>query len=155
DNEFRAAGAKSDHDPWFSAAEAPVRWTPLLGAPVEELDALGLRRALMTFLMDFTPRPNPKALESTDLSALERRGAERFSACGCEGCHQARLSADDARTRVPSEQWEKLLLSREGPIVWGSDGYHKTGVEPYVHELGARTPSLRRLYKKRPYFTNG
>jgi cytochrome c peroxidase len=28
-------------------------------------------------------------------------------------------------------------------------------VEPYVHELGARTPSLRRLYKKWPYFTNG
>jgi cytochrome c peroxidase len=28
-------------------------------------------------------------------------------------------------------------------------------VEPYVHDQGARTPSLRRLYKKRPYFTNG
>jgi cytochrome c peroxidase len=24
-----------------------------------------------------------------------------------------------------------------------------------VHELGARVPSLRRLSKKRPYFTNG
>ncbi|MDF2694072.1 MAG: hypothetical protein K0S65_2455, partial [Labilithrix sp.] len=24
-----------------------------------------------------------------------------------------------------------------------------------VHERGARVPSLRRVYKKRPYFTNG
>ncbi|HYV57356.1 MAG TPA: hypothetical protein VE911_07420, partial [Candidatus Nitrosopolaris sp.] len=33
--------------------------------------------------------------------------------------------------------------------------YEKTGIEPYVHEAGTRVPSLRRLYKKRPYFTNG
>jgi hypothetical protein len=33
--------------------------------------------------------------------------------------------------------------------------YRKTGVEPYVHESGARVPSLRRLYKKQPYFTDG
>jgi hypothetical protein len=46
-------------------------------------------------------------------------------------------------------------MSRAGPIVWGSGDYSKTGVEPYVHEKGARVPSLRRLYKKRPYFTNG
>ena len=46
-------------------------------------------------------------------------------------------------------------MSREGPIVWGGVGYHRTGVEPYVHAEGARAPSLRRLYKKRPYFTNG
>ena len=39
--------------------------------------------------------------------------------------------------------------------MWGSDAYEKTGIEPYVHERGARVPSLRRLYKKRPYFTNG
>ena len=39
--------------------------------------------------------------------------------------------------------------------MWGKAEYKKTGVEPYVHENGARVPSLRRLYKKRPYFTNG
>ena len=33
--------------------------------------------------------------------------------------------------------------------------YERTGVEPYVHERGTRVPPLRRLYKKRPYFTNG
>ena len=32
--------------------------------------------------------------------------------------------------------------------------HFKTGVTPYVHRDGARPPSLRRLYKKRPYFTN-
>ncbi len=47
------------------------------------------------------------------------------------------------------------MLSREGAIVWGLNEYRKTGIQPYVHELGARVPSLRRLYKKRPYFTNG
>ena len=39
--------------------------------------------------------------------------------------------------------------------MWASDAYAKTGIAPYVHERGARVPSLRRLYKKRPYFTNG
>jgi hypothetical protein len=28
-------------------------------------------------------------------------------------------------------------------------------VTPYVHEAGARVPSLRRLYTKWPHFTNG
>ena len=39
--------------------------------------------------------------------------------------------------------------------MWGKDVYAQTGVLPYVHEKGARVPSLRRLYKKHPYFTNG
>jgi hypothetical protein len=46
-------------------------------------------------------------------------------------------------------------MSPSGPIVWGKAEYKKTGVVPYVHDNGARIPSLRRLYKKRPYFTNG
>jgi hypothetical protein len=154
DNEFRAAGAKSDHDAWFTAAEAALPWTALLGVPVADLDASALRKALMAFFMDFTHRPNPAVLGRTSFGEREKRGAEVF-AKRCESCHAARLSADDPATRVPPERWEALVLSREGPIVWGSNGYKKTGVLPYVHDLGARTPSLRRLYKKRPYFTNG
>jgi cytochrome c peroxidase len=154
DNEFRAAGAKSDHDPWFTAADTALPWVPLLGVPVAELDATALRAALMAFLIEFTPRPNPAVLRRTSFDDREKRGAEVF-AQRCESCHAARLSADDPATRVPPERWEALVMSREGPIVWGSNGYHKTGVEPYVHDQGARTPSLRRLYKKRPYFTNG
>ena len=73
----------------------------------------------------------------------------------CETCHAARLSADDPASRVAFEQWEAMILSEAAPLVWGSAGYQKTGVLPYVHEDGARTPSLRRLYKKYPYLTNG
>ena len=39
--------------------------------------------------------------------------------------------------------------------MWASADYQKTAVVPYVHELGARVPSLRRLYAKWPRFTNG
>jgi cytochrome c peroxidase len=55
---------------------------------------------------------------------------------------------------VPFEGWEAMIF-HGGPIVWASSQYEKTGVVPYVHDEGARTSSLRRLYKKRPYFTNG
>jgi hypothetical protein len=46
-------------------------------------------------------------------------------------------------------------MAREGAIVWAGAEYEKTGVEPYVNEKGARVVSLRRLFKKYPYFTNG
>ncbi|APR75778.1 Hypothetical protein A7982_01124 [Minicystis rosea] len=153
-NEFRVAGAKSDHDPWFSAADTGLAWVPLLGASIAELDAPALRRALMTFLMDFTHRPNPAVLGRDHFDERERRGAEVF-ARRCERCHEARLVTDEPSSRVPEERWESLVMRREGPIVWAATGYHKTGVEPYVHDLGARATSLRRLDKKRPYFTNG
>ncbi len=79
DNEFRVAGANSGHDPWFTATEPSRPASPgrrLLGVPVAELDALGLRRALMTFLMDFTHRPNPRR-PRRDSSFTERRAARR------------------------------------------------------------------------------
>jgi hypothetical protein len=56
---------------------------------------------------------------------------------------------------VPFERWEALVLSPEGPIVWSNGDYAKTGVLPYVDPKGTQTPSLRRLYLKRPYLTNG
>jgi hypothetical protein len=56
---------------------------------------------------------------------------------------------------VPFERWEAMVFSPEGPIVWGQDRYADTGIRPSVHELGARIPSLRRLERKWPYFTNG
>jgi hypothetical protein len=154
DNEFRAAGANSGHEPWFTAADAKLDWLPRLGAEAASLDALGLRRALMSFFMEFGHRPNPAALGRDHFTPVEARGAAAF-ATRCEGCHEARLVADEASTRTPADRWESLVLSREGPIVWAANVYRKTGVEPYVHELGARPPSLRRLYKKWPYFTNG
>jgi hypothetical protein len=152
-NEFRVAGAGSGHDPWFSLdPEAhPVLGVLGVTSAVEPVD---LRRALMRFLMDFTHRTNPKAARRASFSALEGKGATVFRD-RCERCHAARLGADDAASRVPFERWENLIFSPAGPIVWASGEYQKTGVVPYVHDEGARVPSLRRLARKWPYFTNG
>ncbi len=108
----------------------------------------------MRFLSDFSHRPNPASVGRSSLTPLEREGATLFRD-RCETCHSARLSADDPSSHVAFEHWEPLIFTETAPLVWGSAGYHKTGVVPYVHEEGARTPSLRRLYKKYPYFTNG
>ena len=153
-NEFRVAGARSDHDPWFSLRARDVPWLKTLGVSDERLSPERLRRAFMAFLMAFNNRPNPSAVGRGAFSPGERAGAAVFRA-RCESCHEARLSSDAPESRVPFERWEEMLMSRDGPIVWGTDEYRKTGVVPYVHEQGARVPSLRRLYKKHPYFTNG
>ena len=151
--EFRVAGAGNPADPFFAIDPRDHAWLAELGvqAPVA---ALELRRSLMRFLTDFSHRPNPAVIGRTSFTSQERAGAAAFRD-RCERCHAARLSADDAATRVAFEQWEPMILNEAAPIVWGSAGYQKTGVLPYVHEDGARTPSLRRLYKKYPYLTNG
>ncbi|MDI1434398.1 hypothetical protein [Polyangium sorediatum] len=153
--EFRVAGAGSGHSPWFSL---DARTHPVLAAlgrsEAEPAPPLALRRALMTFLMGFSHRQNPSTAGRSVFSALEREGAKLFEA-RCEGCHEARLSADEKGSRLPFERWESLVFSPAGPIVWASNEYQKTGVVPYVHERGARVPSLRRLAKKRPYLTSG
>jgi hypothetical protein len=151
--EFRVAGAGNDVDPFVDLEPRDHPWVSHLGV-VGPVSALDLRRALMRFLVDFSHRPNPATLGKTALSPLEHAGEALFRD-RCESCHTARLSADDPSTRVPFERWEPLVLAEAAPIVWGSTGYQKTGIEPYVHPSGTRTPSLRRLYKKYPYFTNG
>lgn len=156
-NEFRVAGAKSGRDPWFSIETADFPWLASMGAANPKGEAIGpeaLRTALMAFLMANTHRPNPASPGRASFSPLERRGAEVFRD-RCEACHTARLSADEPGSSVPFVRWEEMLFAREGAIVWARSEYKKTGVTPYVHEEGARVPSLRRLYKKRPYFTNG
>lgn len=150
ENEFRVAGAETGVDPHFSLESQTVPWLGL-SAPVA--DQAELRRALMSFLMSWTHRTNPSTAGRTSFTDLERAGASVFRE-RCESCHQARLSTDDPASRVGFERWESLTFAG-GPIVWASETYEKTGVLPYVHAEGARTTSLRRLYKKRPYFTNG
>lgn len=160
-NEFRVAGAKSGHDPWFSIRPREYAWTERLlpEALWKEADTLEigpeeLRLSLMDFLMAFTHRPNPSVIERKSFNAQEKRGAEIFKA-KCESCHCARLSADEPGSAIPFDEWEKFIFSEEGPLVWASAEYQKTGVLPYMHERGTRTPSLRRLFKKHPFFTNG
>jgi hypothetical protein len=153
-NEFRVAGLRSRHDPWFAVSRAEAPWLAHLGVGEAPLEPAALRRALMVFLMDFTFRPNPAVVGRSAWSPEERRGAEAFQR-RCATCHEARLVTNRADSRVPFADWERLIMTPQGPIVWARDGYERTGVVPYVHESGARVPSLRRLYKKRPYFTNG
>jgi hypothetical protein len=113
-----------------------------------------LRRALMSFLMELTFEPNQAVRGRTRFHPLERRGAAVFRD-RCERCHRARLVTEDPASAISFDRWEALIFSPAGPIVWASAEYRKTGVEPYVHELGARTPSLRRIHAKHPYFTSG
>ena len=153
-NEFIVAGAKSDHDPWFAIEPRDFPWLAELGAAGAAWPPQRLRRALMTFLMEFTHRPNPSVVGRKSWTPVERLGAETFRD-RCESCHAARLVADDPASGVPFERWESLVMAPEGPLVWARAEYEKTGVEPYVNEKGARVVSLRRLYKKYPYFTNG
>jgi hypothetical protein len=153
-NEFRVAGAKSGTDPWFSVEASTVPWVRFLGMSDAILTPESLRKALMSFLIAFQHRPNPAVLGRSSFSDRERQGAEIFRD-RCENCHEARLVSDQQFSRAAFDRWETLVMAREGAIVWGKDVYEKTGVLPYVHESGARVPSLRRLYKKHPYFTNG
>jgi hypothetical protein len=153
-NEFRVANARSGHDPWFELSPGDMPWLRTLGMGSQNLSPELLRKGLMAFLMSFSHRPNPMAMGRGHFRAGEQRGAVVFRD-RCESCHEARVVSDAPDSRVPFDRWEDFVFSRQGPIVWGKAQYEKTGITPYVHELGARVPSLRRLYKKRPYFTNG
>jgi hypothetical protein len=154
--EFRVANTGTDQDPWFSVAPADVPWLSQLqvdglGDPI---DPVTLRRAVVDFLADFTPDENPAVHGRTTLTETERRGAALFAE-HCVSCHAARTIADDPSTDVAPEGWPALVLSPTGGLVWGSAGRHETGPEPLVHPDGPRTPSLRRLWVKRPLLTNG
>lgn len=158
--EFRVAGAGSGTSPFFVTDSKRVFWledlVPSNAASklAESLDGYELRRSLMRFLASFSHRPNPAVIGRKAFTATERRGAGVFRD-RCETCHAARLIADEGGTTIPFESWEASIFSDESPIVWARAGYEKTGIEPYVHPEGARTTSLRRMYKKFPFFTNG
>lgn len=152
DNEFRVASKGTGADPWFVLDPSDTPWVKHLGvtAPADGTD---LRRAFMAFVMTFSHEPNPRALAGNlDPEAVD---AAEFFEVHCETCHAARLVADDPTTRVPRAEWMNHIGTKQSAIVWGSDTRHRTGVLPYVHEDGARVPSLRRLFSKRPYFTDG
>lgn len=154
--EFRVANRHNGRDPWFAINEADAPWLAELAGwgLAASVSAEQLRQGFMAFLMDFSHRANPAAIDHTTFTAAERAGAAVFRD-RCASCHAARLIADDPASLVPFERWESLILSPSGPIVWSNAAYAQTGVTPYVHSDGARAPTLRRLYKKWPYFTNG
>jgi hypothetical protein len=158
DNEFAVAnkgGSQVDAEAraQFSVSPEQTPWVAELGVDAP-LQPEALRRAFMAFFVAFDHEPSPRVQARTGLSMLEQRGAELF-ATHCESCHQARTVTDDARTRTDAAKWPALVLSPRGPLVWASETRVRTGILPYVHPEGARVTSLRRLWLKRPYFTNG
>jgi cytochrome c peroxidase len=118
----------------------------------EQIEPLELRRALIHFLASFPHRKSAASAGRTAFESEERAGAGVFRQ-RCESCHAARRFSDEPATHVGFDQWEPHVFA--GDLVWASSDYQKTGIEPYVSEKGARVPSLRRLSRKRPYFTNG
>ena len=152
--EFRVANEGTGFDPWFAIDIADQPWLRHLGVTDDTLPPTVQRRAVVDFLAIFTPDTNPAIGGAETLDATQRQGMALF-ARECASCHAARLVADDPSSVVAPEQWERYVLSSNGPIVWGSEQRSKTGVEPYVHPDGPRAPSLRRLWVKRPLLTNG
>jgi Cytochrome c len=153
-HEFRVAGKGNGTDPWFDLERADFPWLAQLGVTEQSVAAEALRRALIAFLMRFSHTTNPAVVGRAQFEPNERHGAELFRA-RCASCHAPRLQSDVPESAVPFEAWQSAIFSPEGALVWASADYRKTGVTPYVHELGARVPSLRRLYQKWPHFTNG
>jgi DNA-binding beta-propeller fold protein YncE len=151
--EFRVANRHNGRDSWFALTRAELPWLAAFDVP-ERMSPEYLREAAIAFLADFSHRANPAAQDRARFTELEAAGARAFRD-RCASCHAARLVADEPRTVVAFERWESLVLSPSGPIVWSDVAYAKTGVTPYVHADGARPPTLRRAYKKWPYFTNG
>ena len=153
-HEFRVAGKGNGSDPWFDLERAEFPWLAQLGVTEKSIGAEALRRALIAFLMRFSHTTNPAVVGRSVYEASELHGAELFRD-HCASCHAPRLQSDVPESALPYSAWQAAIFSPAGPLVWASADYRKTGVTPYVHELGARVPSLRRLYKKWPYFTNG
>lgn len=152
-NEFRVAGLGNAYDPWFSLPSQRFAWLRQLGVE-GELDPESLRRALIEFLARFEPEQNPKVLGRSAFRPLEREGAEAFRD-RCASCHAARLESDRTESEQPFAAWQARIFSEAGPVQWARGEYEKTGIEPYVHEQGTRVPSLRRIVRKYPYFTDG
>jgi hypothetical protein len=156
-NEFAVANRGNPVDPWFTLEPARFPWLAALGVGADALSPLALRRSLLAFLARFSHEESPAVAahpEPRRFTAGERRGAAAFRE-RCARCHAARLIASEPASEVAFERWEALTLSDATPIVWARGDYEKTGVVPYVDARGTRIPSLRRLYTKRPYLTNG
>lgn len=153
-NEFRVAGSGSGTDPWFALDVTEHPWLRELGCSERALSPAQLRRALVLHFTRASHLPNARALPPRAWAPLELAGARVFLE-RCERCHEARLATHDPASRVPFGGWHDFVFSEASPIVWASERYALTGIEPRVHPLGARVPSLRRIAYEFPYFTNG
>ncbi len=153
-NEFRVANSNANlRDDFTLNVPSQAAFLKRMGIVADRIGPLRLRRALMRFLMAFRHEKNPNTFGRREFTELEQTGARLFER-HCADCHAPRWRADDPAV-APPRDWASIIFSdRDGPV-WARDTYAKTGVTPYVHERGARVPSLRRIALKYPYFTNG
>ncbi|MFQ5682278.1 MAG: hypothetical protein ACE5HC_03305 [Candidatus Binatia bacterium] len=149
--EFHVANQGREDSFAIRLSEYP--WLRELGDVPAVLSPTDLRRAFLAFFVDFEHRPNPLRAQGHKLSriALKALGVFRDR---CEYCHRALVSTRIAES-LPYDAWKGLLETAGKDLVWGAPFYTKTGIRPYVYKAGARVPSLRRIYRKYPYFTNG
>lgn len=142
-------------DPWFALDPAAHPSLALLLETAEvPFHASVQRQALLTFLIEFGHRRNPARSVGVELTELEREGLGVFRD-RCSACHQPLTSTRETGRFVPFEEWDEWLTDPQTDLVWGAPLFFKTGIEPYVSDRGARAPSLRRVSRKLPYFTNG
>jgi len=149
--EFRVANQQRKDS--FSIEPSKFPWLREIGDLPSKLSPTYLRKAFLSFFVDFQHRPNPWNILSHKLTPKAVRGLSVFRA-RCEYCHQATLSTRGYES-LPFADWKHWLEAEEKDLVWGAPFYTKTGIKPYVHRAGARVPSLRRVQQKYPYFTNG
>ena len=149
--EFRVANQERRDS--FSIRLLEYPWLREIGEVPAVLSPTDLREALLAFFVDFRHRPNPWQAQGRKLGQRALRGLVVFRE-RCEYCHQASVSTRKAQS-LPYGNWQGWLEGEGKDLVWGAPFYTKTGIQPYVHKAGARVPSLRRVWQKYPYFTNG
>ncbi|MEN8143558.1 MAG: hypothetical protein ABFS14_01285 [Gemmatimonadota bacterium] len=150
-SEFEVA---NQGQPVFTLERSTFPWLEDLAALPESVSPLLQREALLTFLAEFSHEPNPLRKAGLPLGELERKGLLVFRD-RCSICHKPLTSTREDGEFVPYDEWESWLSAPHKDLVWGAPLFAKTGVEPYVSPSGARIPSLRRVWRKQPYFTDG
>jgi hypothetical protein len=153
DNEVRVAHRRTDRDPYAPLTETEVPSLGFLGwaAPVGPVD---VRLALLRYLAGSDHERNPRTVGRDHFDDLERDGAAAF-ARRCASCHAPRLRADTPTSALPFQLWEQAVFAETAPLLWASDRFVGTGVEPYLRPGGPRVTSLRRVADRTPLFTDG
>lgn len=131
----------------------PERWPGMAAGLGRAVDPATQREAFLTFLARYPHRPNPQAL-AAEPGVQARHGLEVFRK-RCEACHQARTTTRQSPEMLPPERWAASLRGQAPEMVWAAPFMAKTGIRPYPSPAGTRVPSLRRVWTKYPYFTDG
>jgi len=143
--------ANQSRNQWFEIETSGSPWMVNLGLP-DKVRPDAQRLALLRFFaeLEHHPKSNREKIRDSDIQP----GLELFRD-RCAGCHLPIRSTRQPEALVPFETWASILLDPRDDLIWGSDRRMRTGIVPYVSPAGARVPSLRRVSRKYPYFTNG